>query len=324
MKNILTSIIFFVVFLQYSTGQDYQLIPDSCTFCFFSTYGGSNWNTSNYGVYPDEDTIYNGNNYTQIKGEWEFLAGIRQDGNKLYGFTSYHEEEELFMDWDANPGDTLTNLFTHADQGLFYDAVVDTKDSVLLSSGLYHHYMRLNGFRYYYDSTGDYYENWVIRWDERGLCGQNLPSASDDNTDYYFHFRGGILFSYSIMSLYADYYDPFTCTLDTLYDPYTGGSSDCENCIPIHPNASIDEENILPIKIYPNPSNQGSTFTIEADITKETTLVFTDMNGKQLKRIILPSDKDIHIIENNFVPGMYIVHFFRDGEIMQHQKLLVQ
>lgn len=321
MKQLLISFFFFLIFTCSSISQEYQLLPDSCTFCFYSALSQGDYHTYHYGVYPDEDTVHNGESYMVIRDDYDFLAGVRQEDKKLYGFTSMHSSEELMMDWDALPGDTLFGLFSYGDNGTFYDAVVNEIDSVLLPSGAYHRYMTLNGFRYYDDISGNQYDqDWVLRWDEKALCGSNTPN-------YFFHDefnRSGILFSFSSFMLFWEYEDPFTCTTDTLYDTFTGGDNGCENCIPEHPNASLNQERIQRFKVYPNPIDQGNSFSIESKMNKETTLVLTDINGRKLKTVLLPLDKGTHIIETNFSSGIYIVHFLVEDRIVQRQKLVVQ
>lgn len=321
MKQLLTSFIFVLIFIFSSISQEYQLLPDSCTFCFYSALAQGDYNTYHYGVYPDEDTIHNGENYMVIRNDYDFLAGVRQEGNKLFGFTSTHSSEELMMNWDALPGDTLFGLFSYGFQGTFYDAVVDEIDSVLLPSGNYHHYMMLNGFRHYDEINGTQFDHdWVLRWDEKALCGLNTPNYfSHDNYN-----RGGILFSFSSHWLFWEYEYPFTCTTDTLYYSFTGGDNGCENCIPEHPNASLNDEEIQLFKVYPNPSKQGSLITITSDVTKKTTLVLTDINGRRIKTVSLPIENKTHIIETNFSSGIYIANFLIEDKIVQRQKLVVR
>lgn len=198
-----------------------------------------------YGILPNQDTMIMGNNYMKVYnsafGTQPFA--IRQDGNQLKGIVQGFSNEFLIMDFDAEVGDTVYNLYS---EGFYYHAKVVVKDSVLINGGSYHNFMNLEGFKIFYGGSWEDY-TWPITWNERALCGWNI--YEDDGQRL-----GGPLFNipsfyYSISILYAY---PSFCTTDVRYTNPIGIS--CENCIP--QTNSINEIEPVNFDLFPNPANE--------------------------------------------------------------------
>jgi len=200
-------IIIAVALFNFTYGQDYQLIPDSCSFCFYSTStGGNSWYSNNYGIDPSSDTSLLGNSYIKLSNiDYDFQPfAIRQEGNKLYGVIHDSTSEVLIMDFDANIGDTIFNLYS---EGYNYHARVSSKDSFLVNNGVYHHNMRLSGISIFNNGSWEP-GSWGIKWNERGLCIADIVGF---DWDY-----GGVLFNipYDYYVISVSYLSPSYCTTD--------------------------------------------------------------------------------------------------------------
>ncbi|MBL4862829.1 MAG: hypothetical protein JKY09_07430 [Crocinitomicaceae bacterium] len=178
MKKLLLSLMVFCATFLY--GQDYQLLPDSCTFCMYLvSTGGNSWNNGYYQLDPNIDTVFSGNTYMKMSfGTWgsgpsEQPFAFRQNGNKLMGIVHDSINEFLLMDFDAQVGDTIYNLYS---EGLFYNAKVLAKDSILVNGEVYHRFMNLEGLGYYQQGI---WQNvtWGITWNEKALCGRKPNSV---------------------------------------------------------------------------------------------------------------------------------------------------
>lgn len=238
----------FLVFSSFLQAQDYQLIPDSCTFCIWKeTEGGSTLYDRYYQIDPKKDTTINGFNYIVILNSGSNIYAVRQEGNKVLAYISDSINEVLIQDFDAEVGDTITDLYAVITTLNFvkYKAVVYEKDSVLVNNGVYHHYMNLTGL-YNYDDTLTFNDfSWLIQWNERGLC--NVDVSSPSNT-----YCGGYLnnFPEYHFTISGGHHYPDRCTTDPLYTTPNGAL--CENCNLI-PN-SVFENFDTKIKLYPNPT----------------------------------------------------------------------
>lgn len=214
--------------------QDYKLVPDSCTYCaFLVSTGGASWYNAAYGIDPTQDTIVLGNEYMRVGADNEGAFGIRQVGNKLFGVVADSLNEMLLMDFDANVGDTIENLYS---EGFYYKATVLEKDSILVNNGVYHHYMDLQGIQLLMDGVWTDY-NWQFQWNERGLCAAELGGV---------HYNVPVNdFVISIVYAYPGY-----CTTDPIYVNHPELS--CENCNLIQ--SDIKENSWLELSITPNPA----------------------------------------------------------------------
>lgn len=180
-------ITFLLVQSSNSYSQNYQLIPDSCTFCYhLATDGVGNHTLHNYELDPSSQMTIDSIDYM---GPTLFQLGFRQFGNKLYARSTSFQSDELVMDFDAQIGDTVFNLFS---EGVHYNSVVTNKDSVILNGTEYHHFMELSGFEY--RIVGDSLwsqENWTIVWNERGVCGANYSGFTQGGGFFLIHLIHG-------------------------------------------------------------------------------------------------------------------------------------
>lgn len=261
-----------------ANAQTFQLVPDSCTFCvFLVSTGGTGWYQGGYGILPDEDTLVLGNNYMRVGPGFDSNRpfAIRQVGNKLMGVVADSLSEYLLMDFDANATDTIFNLYS---EGIFYDAVVLNKDSVLVNNGVYHHFMRLNGIGHH-TQFGYIPGNWNFVWNERGLCAANGAEL------------GGVL--YNIPSEFyvisAPYAFPDFCTTDPIYNNPT--TVTCDNCYAV--TNGVDELSSSRLEIVPNPAVNEIHVRLEDSFIRKLSVY--DIHGIQVmeqesfsKELIIP------------------------------------
>lgn len=285
MKKI--TLFLFLIFSSLTHSQTYQLLPDSCTFCLFqSSTGGNSWVENHYGIIPNQDTLFLGNNYMKIT-ELGIASGqpfaFRQSGNQLKGIVHDSINEFLIMDFNALVGDTIYNLYS---DGFYYHAKVVNKDSVLVNGGIYHKFMNLEGFKIFDNGWWQDY-NWSITWNEKAFCS----------------WDGGVLFNipspfYSISILYAY---PTNCTTDTLYTNPIGIT--CDNCIP--QTNSIYELEQINFDLFPNPTNE------------KLKISFTNVDKREISilnsfgQIILHTSTELSEIELNtkeLSDGIYLIN----------------
>lgn len=278
--------------LVYSTitfSQTYQLIPDSCTFCFYKYSPGWNtWEQGVYGVLPDQDTLVLGNQYKKMTAP-SFPGqpfAIRQVGNQLMGVVEDSLNEYLIMDFGASVGDTIFNLFS---EGFYYHARVIEKDSIEVNNGNYHHFMNLIGISVYF--SGSWLEEaFEITWNERSLCGE----------------YGGVLYNlpstYYIIS--APYAFPEYCTSDPLYTNPNGYF--CENC---YPQTNSVDEFYDSFELFPNPTTDLLKLSFKESGKKEITILNT---FGQLLFTTESSEPEIEMTLQDFVNGIYLVRVKTD------------
>jgi len=281
------------------SGQQYQLLPEQCTFCGFlaSWAGTSSWTSLNYELNPNSDTLINGNTYLLIEKYPTFdqPIGVRQVGNKLFGIQSDSINEVLIMDFDAEIGDTITNLFS---EGLYYDAIVTVKDSVLVNNGTYHHFMNLSGLQVFHNGIPQV-DFWNIGWNERGLCGVNGA-----------YEWGGVWFNIPSNQyvISATYSLPHFCTTDSTYSNINGAS--CDNCNFI-PNG-IHETETIEFDLYPVPSKNEVNIVFENEKMKKIRIIGFD--GKIID-FISTSDSKISYNLSNFASGIYFIYIVTEDGI---------
>lgn len=216
MKFVLLLITIFILGF-HSNGQDYKLIPDSCTYCFYQVDDGfGSFYSKYYHIDPFSDTTILGHNYKQIFNDGSYLQqpiGVRQTGNKVFGILEDSTQEYLIMDFDANIGDTIFGLYSDE---FFFNAIVLHKDSTQVSTNNYVHWMELQGDTVYGNSW-TVNVPWTFRWNERGLCSQPY---------------GGYTFNLPVNDFVINYLYafPFACTTDTLFHP--NYQSACTSCSP--------------------------------------------------------------------------------------------
>lgn len=200
-------------FSELSIAQNYKLIPDSCTFCTYKWSDGStNLTAENYHIDPSQDTALFGNTYKRVLYTNSYIGpqpfAVRQVGDRVYGVLNDSLQEYLIMDFEAIVGDTIYGLYS---DGYFYDAVVVSKDSTLLSGSAYHHWMELQGDTIYGSPLVGGTIPWSFRWEERGLCNLEWLALNEPYGGYAFNLPVN---NFSISLQYAYVYN---CTTDSLY-----------------------------------------------------------------------------------------------------------
>ncbi len=281
--------------------QTVQLVPDSCTFCLFlASTGGNDWYQSGYDISPNEDTLVLGNNYIRVHSGFTSRQpfAIRQVGNKLMGVVADSLSEYLLMDFDANTTDTIHNLYS---EGIFYDAVVLSKDSVLVNNGVYHHFMQLNGIGHY-TQFGYIPGNWDFVWNERGLCAVNTGVWD----------LGGVLYNiptdfYVISAVYAF---PEFCTTDPIYNNPVFVT--CDNCYA--QTNGVDELISGRLELVPNPAVNEISVRLEDSFIRKLSVY--DIHGIQVMEQASFS-KELIIQVSELTPGLYFLSLDTDeGKVL--------
>jgi hypothetical protein len=315
MKTYLVAL--FLIGTSVSYSQDYQLIPDSCTYCvFLSSTGFNSWRTSHYKLDPSADTLYNGNIYTQIQwgsggsGAPLFPIGVRQIGNKLYGAFQDSLSEFLIMDFDALVGDTIYDLYS---EGFLYNAKVITKDSVLVNYGDYHNYLVLEGFDITHNGNPavNAPNTWNFTWNERALCSAYFVQ---EPLGYEY---GGVL--YNIPGFYLisiPYAAPTFCTSDPIYT--NPNSVLCDNCN-LQTN-SLEESSTGTFSISPNPVRDDLNIIFEVAGIKDV-YIYNSV-GSSVSHLRTKSSNAIISVEK-LSRGLYTIEIRTNG-LVSRKKFIVE
>lgn len=302
------------------TAQNYKLIPDSCTYCFYqnmSNYFG--WSTEYYKVDLDRDTVINGNIY-EATVEFFYVEElyIRQSGNKVFGVPKDSINEYLIMDFDASVGDTISNVFTMEPEPWFYRGIVLSKDSILLVDGSYFSSIEIGvdsaksviGNEGFFTATPQY----SVFWQEKGLCYSNDNDESSG---------GGYVFNMANAHVVMDlvwYLNPTFCTTDTIAPlGFHDYGNSCDYCNPIA--TEILELPSFSFTISPNPTSGDITFQFETYQSNREILI-TDLLGKQIARINANNEKVAYNFQEQ-QNGIYIVQLFIDGKSIESKKVVL-
>ncbi len=301
-----------LLFFSYTIySQDYQLIPDSCTYCSYKTStGGNSWYNTYYKLDPTTIIQYNGNQYAQFElgpyaGAWGYPIGVRQVGNKLFGAIEDSLNEYLIMDFDAEVGDTIYDLYS---EGFLYDAKVHIKDSILVNYGVYHHYLVLQGFNIT-ENGGPVqgWDGWYFTWNERALCSPYFVQ------EQFGAERGGVV--YNIPPFYVisePYAYPEFCTSDEIYT--NPNSLLCANCE--FQSASIQESNKIIFSISPNPVIDY--LNVNFDVSGKKEVHIYNSQGESVFQMNTVLKNELINIEN-LIGGLYIIEVQTNGVIRRRR-----
>lgn len=287
----------------FSFSQSYDLLPDTCTHCsWIYTTGGTTLYAGSYTLFPEEDTLHQGNVYMRLPlygPASNSLIGVRQVGNKVMGFLSSDSTQEyLIQDWDVNVGDTIFNLYDF--QGN-YDAVFLGEDSTIMNNGNYHHYHKMKGINGAIQN-----EEWLLTWNERGLCSTMDPNWNSG--------WGGLLFNNKVQFLGAHYAEPKPHTPDPRYNlNQIVSGCDIQGVF-----NSLSENNIKNIAIHPNPtSGKIALKTIDFGISE---IQLLDSKGN----IILNTRLENGSVDlSNFENGIYFLRI-KSSDNMAHQAKIIK
>lgn len=302
--------ILFAFISAFSFGQNYHLLPDTCTHCSY-VYGDWTYTLMEgyYTLLPEDDTLYQGNLYMKVPIEMSYqndtLFAVRQFGNKVLGIKSNDTiNEYLIQDWESAVGDTIYNLY--APNGN-YAALVVKDDSLLLNDGTYHHFRELFAIGTYENGILNTNHQWTIIWNERGLCGSLEPISAEP--------IGGLLYNYVPYSVSGiPYHSAHPHTPDLRYNltQYVSG------CFFDGAFADLNENVLDPLITYPNPSSGlihlgETTFEISE-------IEILDLNGKSLLKLSAES-KGMDI--SNFQNGIYFLRV-KTTENAYHQTKIMK
>ncbi len=297
--------------------QQYKLLPDSCTYCHYLEYSpsfesmyNSRYKPNYYYINPADTIEIEGENYQIIKfnAQSDTVQYITQIGNKVYGRDHISDTaNHLLMDFDSEVGDTIFNLKSvilgypgYLGNYPFYYAEVLEKDSIQNSLGNYVQFMRLNG-HFQIDSWQSYTSE--ILWLEKGLCTWN----------------GGYLFNRELVDLdYGNYLYGTAVTCDPLY-PNPNGTS-CNNCITEMTILNVKSISSLPLKLFPNPTQNEFFITLENFNEPNIPFKIIDISGKEVLQSFANTNTAIDI--SSLPNGYYIVQV-EIGEQVVSKSLIV-
>jgi hypothetical protein len=320
MKKVSTSIILSLLSLCLFS-QNYKLLPDSCTYCFYDGTGSFSGNYSTYySIEEFSHTSINGYTYTHCaKGEGNNLYGyFRQVGNKVYGISNNSVQDGLVLSFDENIGDTIYNLMSfEGPLGTWsYNAIVLDKDSLLMDDGSFHTYLRLSP-----DSV-DQSNGSDIVWQEKGLCYSN--NFTNVNA-----LAGGLIYNFGphVILDAAFYYNPVNCSSDTLIPPITTNHGHtCDLCLAVPEMVDyINEKQQTSYTVYPNPTQYQVQITLLDPLAQLNNLSYeiTDSQG----RIILQNpDFSINssIDLSSLSRGVYLLSIRSEGKTLGTERIVLE
>jgi hypothetical protein len=173
--------------------------------------------------------------------------------------------------------------------------------------------------------------------DDNNTVSVNWTTASEHNSDYYTveKSRDGIawnvlktipaagnstqLINYSV----ADASDISGTVYYRLTQVDIDGASKVYDIV----STSCSSEKELALIAYPNPSNGQFTVKIENALGGKYALTITDMQGKAIEEQSLDLETGTTLVKLNPVglqPGVYLLQFMQDGNMLQQQKLIIE
>lgn len=312
MRKLVFILFFLLVYSGYA--QNYKLLPDSCTYCFY-TYGVVNgdWLNAFYEIQPNSDTMISGNTYHPVSYYSTDLAYIRQEGDELYGLIPDSVmTESLLMKFDIGIGDTIHDILTINTSDLYphiqINAIVLDIDSIQLLDGSYYNWILLEGYEWN-DNTSWQSYSWEFKWGEKGLC----------------NFQGSLLNTFPFDYVGTGYPDTYInaqyCTSDPLIpdNSYFNNSSyhDCDNCVPTISNVIETVKNNF--EVYPNPNNGEFQIDLSNRLHDEE-IIITDLFGKVVYQKAISTGR---FLLDELVDGVYIVYVRTEETISNAQKIIV-
>jgi hypothetical protein len=92
-------------------------------------------------------------------------------------------------------------------------------------------------------------------------------------------------------------------------------------------STNCSSESELSLIAYPNPSNGQFTVKIENALGGKYALAITDMQGKAIEVQTIDLETGTTLVKLNPVglqPGVYLLQFMQDGNMLQQQKLIIE
>lgn len=76
--------------------------------------------------------------------------------------------------------------------------------------------------------------------------------------------------------------------------------------------------------LWPNPTDEILFISLNSNTTQNAEILFSDIQGRVIKRVEGPSTEKISIPVGEFVPGLYVVELRISGNAVAHKKLIVR
>jgi hypothetical protein len=92
-------------------------------------------------------------------------------------------------------------------------------------------------------------------------------------------------------------------------------------------STSCSSESELVLIAYPNPSNGQFSLKIESAKVGKYDLAITDMQGKAIEEQTIDLESGTTVVKLNPIglqPGVYLLQFMQDGNMLQQQKLVIE
>jgi hypothetical protein len=118
----------------------------------------------------------------------------------------------------------------------------------------------------------------------------------------------------------ADIYFDFNAPIRTNETFHTIG----ENFVTIMLNETTVLDEVIQVKVYPNPFTQNATIEVEGKEYKELQLTIYDVSGRVVLEKQAYSNNKIELSRGNLQPGVYFYQLLGDAALINTGKIVVQ
>ena len=221
---------------------------------------------------------------------------VRTVGDSILRYDAFNEQELLIYDFSLDVGDSI---YVYPLSNSYFDSVLLRCENV--------------------DTVS------VMGVQRRRLEMETLEPNTLFNltTEYWYWGIGsdlGVLNPgrYAVPLTLEEYMPELWCCHKSFTQVYQkSGESSCHNV------TSIEEYEYSKVFVHPNPVSSGQQLTIKVENNQFDEIRIFDLHGKQV--CVSPvSGKNEHTIHSSFEPGLYLVTFYIDSNIVHRQKLVVK
>lgn len=221
---------------------------------------------------------------------------IRMAGDSVFRYDSFRDEDVLIYDFSLEIDDSI---FVHPKSNIVNDSVLlrcENVDTVTLL-GIQRRRLTMRTL-----DPEPYYQNDIEYW-YWGI-GSNL---------------GLLKAGHQGVSMALDSYAPLLYCCHKVFDQVyqTSLYDKCYNTASVEHHTFIEN-----IEIYPNPISSGQPFIFEIQNDQVDKMIIYNLQGKQIHQALLEAQSKSHIDES-FDPGVYMVLFYSDNEVIHRKKLVV-
>jgi hypothetical protein len=353
MKTTTFVVLLMILFYQCNFAQTYLFTED-----FSSIVSGNSSSTSG------SSSAWTGNtNITSVSTAYSAGGSVKIGSNGATGFIqtkvldlsvnggSFSIDFDV-KGWTTIEGSIIVTVTNLATQTVTYSAVMasssfETK-TINFSGGTANSVVKIatTSKRAFIDNVKVYYTlstlpvelvSFSANCADNNTVSVNWTTASEHNSDYYTveKSRDGIawntlatkaaagnstqLIHYSV----ADASDISGTVYYRLTQVDLDGASKMYDII----STSCSSESELVLIAYPNPSNGQFSLKIESAKVGKYDLAITDMQGKAIEEQTIDLESGTTVVKLNPIglqPGVYLLQFMQDGNMLQQQKLVIE